>query len=436
MLHILVPALTPRVRYTFGVLAELWGVAYELIPAGREPVAGPLLNYGATPLAGAINVPACGLLTETKIRAEFAPWQWQEDELWLFPQPERSGFAWGFDLPAAVFYLLSGYECYVEGHFDTHARYDLRAYPSAHWQLEAIPWVHRWAQSLWKGLSAQFPRLAHRPPEPDYAFTVDIDAPWKHRHKGPLIAGGGLGRALLRGQWSDATERMRSLWGGQDPYHTFDQLTAWLPKEKTTFFSLLARHSPHDTRFTWQHERYRALLRRLTSQGYRLGIHPSYTSFLDPIKISEETGHLRRILDRPVRQSRQHFLRYRLPDTFRNLMAAGITEEYSLCRYHHGGFPHGMARPFPWFDLEANASTGLSLHPTLLMDRTLQQYLGLSSAEAPAYASRLIETTREVGGTFTMVLHNDSLSESGEWRGWREAIRRIIAAVRALGSVF
>lgn len=430
MLHIVVPALTPRVRYTFGVLAELWGVAYELLPAGTEPVAGPVLHYGADPRRGAVNLPASGLLTETEVRAGFAPWQWGPGgELRLFPQPEGEGFAVAFDLPAAVFYLLSGYECYVEDHFDPHDRYDLRAYPSAYWQLDTTPWVHRWAAGLWQRLEAQFPRLAHQPPKPDYAFTVDIDAPWKHRHKGALIAGGGLGRALLRGQWADVAERLRSLGWGQDPYHTFDRLVAWLPQEKTTFFSLLARHSPQDTRFTWQHEPYRALLRSLASQGYRLGIHPSYTSFLDSAKISTETEHLRRILDRPVQRSRQHFLRYRLPDTFRNLVAAGITDEYSLCRYHRGGFPHGMARPFLWFDLGANVSTGLTLHPTLLMDRTLQQYLRLSPSEAPTYASRLIETTRRVGGTFTIVLHNDSLSESGEWQGWREPIRRIVAEV-------
>jgi hypothetical protein len=434
MLHILVPALTPRLRYTFGVLAELWGIEYELLPAETETLDGPVLYYGDQPRAGAVSLPAAGWLMESEIRSEFAPWRWRsEEELHLFPQAEADGYAVAFDLPAAVFYLLSGYEGYVAGHYDAHERYDPEAYPSAHWRLAQVPWVYRWAEQLWAILSEAFPRLERRAPGYDYAFTVDIDAPWKHRHKGALLAGGGLGRAVLRGHWNEVSERLRSLWRGRDPYHTFDLLREWLPQDKTTFFSLLARHSRHDTRFTWQHEPYRALLRSLASQGYSLGIHPSYLSFRDAGQISTEVGHLHRILDRPITRSRQHFLRYRLPDTFRYLLAAGIRDEYSLCRFQSGGFPHGMARPFLWFDLEANVATDLTLHPTLLMDRTLQQYLGLTPPEAVAYARRLVGITREVGGVFTLLLHNDSLSESGEWQGWREAIRQIVAEVRSSG---
>lgn len=425
MLHILVPELTPRVRYTFAVLTAEWGTPYALHRADASPVTGPTLHYGPITRPDAVNLPWQGLLSESAVRPVFAPWQWGTAEtLCLFPQPDATGFDLAFDLPAAAFYLLSGYECYVAEYLDAHGRYDLAAYPSAHWHLDQWPWVARWADLLWDKLVARFPRLRRASSAPSVQITVDIDAPWKHRHKGPLLAWGGVGRALLRGDRRDLAERLRALLLGQDPYHTFDHLTALLPPAQTTFFALLARHSPHDTRYTWQHGPYRALLRHLAAQGYALGIHPSYTSCLCPARIAEEADRLRQMLGQPVTRSRQHFLRYRLPDTFRALLAAGLTDDYSLCRYDRGGFPHGMRRAFPWYDLLADRATALTLHPTHLMDRTLQQYLALPPAAAPAYAAQVRQ--RAQGGTFTLLLHNDSLSESGEWRGWRAAIEALV----------
>jgi hypothetical protein len=429
MLQILVPALTPRVTYTFALLAELWGLtAYELRVDGEELPPGPRLAYGLTPRADAVTVPCLGLLLEEAPRTTQLPWRWgPAGELEVCPLEAGAGeFDCSFDLPAAVFALASGYESAVQAHLDAHGRYDLAAYPSAAWGLDRTPWVHLWAEGLWARLAQRFPGLPRQRPSYQAQLTVDIDAPWKHRHKGPLVMLGGLLRAVGRGRGAEVQERLRAWLLGQDPYQTFDQLIPLMPPAQSTFFCLLARHSPHDGRFTWQHGPYQALLRQLADEGYPLGLHPSYTSYLNADQIATEAGHLQQLLDRPVTRSRQHFLRYRLPDTYRALLAAGITDDYTLCRYDRGGFPHGMARPFLWFDLTANAATTLTLHPSILMDRTLQQYLGLSPTEAVAHARGLIDTTRAVGGTFTLLLHNDSLSESGEWRGWRESIQAII----------
>ena len=60
------------------------------------------------------------------------------------------------------------------------------------------------------------------------------------------------------------------------------------------------------------------------------------------------------------------------------------------------------------------------------MDVTLQQYLKLSPEDAIAAVKPLIESIKMFGGIFTTLWHNSSLSETGDWQGWRVVYEAII----------
>ena len=121
----------------------------------------------------------------------------------------------------------------------------------------------------------------------------------------------------------------------------------------------------------------------------------------------------------------------KLPETYRYLLEIGIRHEYSPCRFQDGGFPAGMCMPYPWFDLEKNESTELILHPTIAMDRTFQQYKSMMAEESVEAFRVLRQRTRQFGGTFVFLFHNDALSESEEWIGWREPLLRFLAEMKA-----
>ena len=53
------------------------------------------------------------------------------------------------------------------------------------------------------------------------------------------------------------------------------------------------------------------------------------------------------------------------------------------------------------------------------MDRTLKDYLGLSPLDAHAEVERLKQIVKEAGGDLLAIWHNDSVSDKGEWKGWR-----------------
>ena len=85
--------------------------------------------------------------------------------------------------------------------------------------------------------------------------------------------------------------------------------------------------------------------------------------------------------------------------------------------------------PFRFYDLMDECETQLLIHPFILMDVTLRQYLGLNPGEAIIRINRLVEKVKAVNGIFTSLWHNESLSEQGVWRGWRRVFESMIEKV-------
>ena len=53
------------------------------------------------------------------------------------------------------------------------------------------------------------------------------------------------------------------------------------------------------------------------------------------------------------------------------------------------------------------------------MDATLNNYMKLSPDDAKLLVQKLITEVRNVNGTFISLWHNETLSETGIWKGWR-----------------
>lgn len=256
----------------------------------------------------------------------------------------------------------------------------------------------------------------------DFLLTWDLDLPFRFAHKPWYIQAGSALKNLLKGDFQTVLDQIQVVFGQKtDPFDTYDRLMALSPVEKTRIFLQLGRHSAHDTRHPWPNTGQKQVIDRLSRAGYTLGLHPSYHSSDDPAIMEAELGILQ-----AFKHSRQHFLRYREPATFRQLQAAGVQYEYSIAMSHDTGFPTGMAVPYPWYDLEKEQITDLVLIPGMVMDRTLLAYLRLSPDQALAHASETIRACQSVGGLCVLILHNDSLSNYGEWRGWIQTIIEII----------
>ena len=157
-----------------------------------------------------------------------------------------------------------------------------------------------------------------------------------------------------------------------------------------------------------------------------MGIHPSYYSRNHQSRIRNEKEKLERIIGDKVISSRQHFLRFCLPDTYRYLLKLGIREEYSMGYANQVGYRAGTCTPFYWYDLQAEIRTEMRIYPFQVMDGSLRNYMGTEPAEAEQIVDEIIQDIRQYGGIFGLIWHNSSLGGFGHWSGWREVYQKIL----------
>ncbi|HRH39752.1 MAG TPA: polysaccharide deacetylase family protein, partial [Flavobacteriales bacterium] len=172
------------------------------------------------------------------------------------------------------------------------------------------------------------------------------------------------------------------------------------------------------------------LLKRLASVS-EIGLHPSYESSRDERIIARERERLGTVTGRPIHTTRQHFLRWRMPDTFRALIVNGFTEDHSIGFSDRIGFRAGTCTPFPWYDLERDEETPLMLHPFAVMDSALANRTGDGMQKAISDMKHLSGAVREVNGTFVSVWHDRFLSGHEEFKGGPEAMRELVDHAQA-----
>jgi hypothetical protein len=61
------------------------------------------------------------------------------------------------------------------------------------------------------------------------------------------------------------------------------------------------------------------------------------------------------------------------------------------------------------------------------MDSTLNLYMHLSPEEAISRVRILIDKVRKVGGVFSSLWHNETLSDEKQWKGWRIVYETLLA---------
>ncbi|MFN0200634.1 MAG: polysaccharide deacetylase family protein [Bacteroidia bacterium] len=429
MVEIWIKQPSDRLNYVLKWLFEkVYRISYKVRVFGenRGGDGSFILNYTSEiPSPECFSVPNCGLLFGEKVM----PSLFTDAEIpYLYYQGESEN-ALSFDIFSAIFFLLTEVEKYENPQLDTHNRYQEQAYLS--YQLACLPYpiLQKYAQLLQAHFPPAMQAEIERKKSFDYEITFDVDNPWKYKFKPFHVQVGGLLKDIIKGNGGKIKERWAAFVHQKDVYHTFEEVFALCPKEKTRFFFLLYRGSVWDTRYTYEHFAYQQLIKTIHQQGFAVGIHPSYTSSENEKQIAFEIQQLEKILGTKITHSRQHFLKYHHPQTFQALYKQGIRHEYSYCLQKGIGFPNGTAIPFLYYDLSTETETNLLLHPTLVMDRSLQHYLAYSPEKATEEVIHLIKTTQEYGGIFTILFHNEVLSESEEWKGWWRFAREIISTI-------
>lgn len=385
------------------------------------------INYTHDFIENALNIVPCTLLFEKGI---FPP----IIETIIFENVEcpfkinavKSDFP--FDPFSAIFYLVSRYEEYLPFVADSCGRFE--ADQSLSYKLGFIekPIVNIWIRSISEKINQLFPESIKFKPNYSFITTYDIDIAYSYLGK-PIFRGlATASRDMMYGKFGKVKERSKVLLGSlKDPYDSYDYIEEIHKKYelKPIFFIHPGTYGKVDKNISLENNYFKSLISRL-KQNSEIGIHPSYRSVDEPELLKKEINRLSLSSGLKITKSRQHFIYLKFPETFRNYIETGITDDYSLGYASQTGFRAGICSSFFFYDLVNEEETKLLCHPFAFMDGAVKNYMKLNIEESILHLAKIIDEVKKVNGTFISLWHNETLAETEQWKGWRKVYEFMI----------
>jgi hypothetical protein len=384
-------------------------------------------NYTNQYIEDAINITPAKLLFEDKIQAQEISSTFYNDIECIFKtNDERSTFP--FDPFAAAFYLVSRYEEYLPFTKDEFGRFEADQSISSKLNFLDKPVVNIWAKAICRVLNEKYPKAIL--PVQKYSFipTYDIDIAYAFKGKGLARNLGASFKDILKGKFKNLLNRVKVMSGSQkDPFDCYDYIFETHDKNKLNpiFFLHPGTSGKFDKNISLKSTHFKSLINHITKNS-EIGIHSSFRSVSEPNLLDKEINELSLSSGKQITKCRQHFINLKFPETFRNFIKHGITDDYSLGYASHTGFRAGICTPFYFYDLKAEEETKLLLHPFSFMDGASKIYMNLNNNESITQINKLIQEIKEVNGTFISLWHNESLADTGQWKGWRKVYESMI----------
>ncbi len=430
MIVVYSPLDSPRLRFALDVVfTKVLRIGYTLVNDESVLSHGPVHITYATqaPTKSGLHITPTGLLDESGIR-ELKLVVKQGELPIIFPTGKGD---MSFDIFSAVFYMVSRYEEYLPHKRDKHSRYSPEQSLAYKNGFLKRPVVDEWCIWLQDQLLHVFPELTFPKREFNHIVTIDVDTAFAYKGKGAVRTLGGFLKDLSSLNIGNFVERFKVVLGlNPDPYNVFE----WVLELKKRygfeliFFYLLGDYEVNDKNVSHRSTSFRSLIKHVNDYALS-GLHPSYASSKDFSKIKIERNRLREITHMPVTKSRQHFLKFSLPQGYRALLHADITDDYSMAYASSPGFRSGTCTPHPFFDPDLNRITALTVHPFAFMEATFKYYEGVSPEHALNAMKEITDSVKRVNGTLYSTWHNDSLSNHGEWKDWQSVFTGLLSYV-------
>jgi len=436
-----------RARYTVGTILSTLGISHEFVSAADVDGAGPL-SRGVYLVVGtadgglmdricretAVVVLPDPDLESTAPDSVLPEPRTQNPEPALAPkqfrmlsQPTQGGHLVGIaaDLVGLAFKLLARDEEYGVSARDDHDRFLWSGSPLSATDLGPRPLVSEYAHLLLACLLEGC--LQTRQPVIRKEF-------WPHgkpmagclTHDVDVVKRGKLGRgvavrdvrgalsSLVRGRLGRAATQISTIAGtaasDKDPYWSFDRITTMEEARgyRSTYYFMAGNRHPEDAVYSLVEPSIAELMAKLEGSGCEIGLHGSYLSSVDVEMLRSLKAELEGKLGHAVVGHRNHFLRFRAPDSWRAQESVGFAYDATLGFSDREGFRGGHAFPFFPYDLVADRPMGLLEIPLAIMDMSLSKYRKLRGADAEDAMETVLRQTRSVNGLATLLWHNTS----------------------------
>jgi peptidoglycan/xylan/chitin deacetylase (PgdA/CDA1 family) len=238
-------------------------------------------------------------------------------------------------------------------------------------------------------------------------LTHDIDIVYQSISSKGIEALRSLKHSKLKESLSSIA-RMRSR---KDPLCNFSAIMDLEEKygAKSSFF-FMAEH-PADQDYAYNIEDLKPEICEIIERGWEVGLHGGHTSYLNTREIIEKKERIEKVTHKPVHGYRNHFLHFKVPDTWECLSKAGIQYDSTLGYADCAGFRNGVCHPFKPFNLNSNREISIVEIPLIVMDRSLDNaYMRLDTKGKWGMIKMLIDRVAACHGVFTLLWHNTDMA--------------------------
>jgi hypothetical protein len=338
-----------------------------------------------------------------------------------------------FDIFAAIFYLLTRYEEYLPHKKDFYGRYGYENSLAFKKNFLHLPLVNIWLQDFKKKLQEKFSSIFFRTASFGFIPTYDIDIAYSYLHKGFVRSTGKILKLIVQGNLSPVVDQINVLrQRKKDPFDSYEwinDLHSQYHLKSHYFFLVAKKNSKYDKNISPEKKAMQKLIESHSIN--QIGIHPSWQSGNNARKLKFEILKLGHISGKQILSSRQHYIRFTLPETFRQLINAGIEEDFSMGYGSINGFRASVASPFYWYDLEKEEKTKLLLYPFCFMDANSFFEQKFSPQQALEEMRQYYHSIKSINGTMITIWHNTFLGTGKLFAGWKEIYQQFISEVIA-----
>ena len=393
------------------------GVHFRIITAVEEArkYKGCLINYSQQIIPGSFQILPQGLLFKQGIDETKPELKMNSGLMRAYLNPDKQEQAsLNYDIFSMVFYFISRYEEWQSFKEDEHGRFTIENSLLFQYGMQTMPLIDQCVHEFKQKLQQHFEGFTFPPVRAKLVSTLDVDNLYAYRGKSWSRLAAATIKDLFKGDFYNVKRRFKVAVGKEmDPFDIYNEIASFcsdLDIPLIVFF-LLRSGTKYDRTIQPKSRGFNKVISQLTKHGAHIGLHPSYYTSTESLRLLKEKQMLEKKLNENIVLSRQHFLRFRISSTPNLLSNSGIKADFSMGYANAPGFRAGTSFPFRYFDFNSEQAGSIHFIPFCFMDGAFSIHQKLEHSEIMSILLKMSEEIIRTGGNFISVFHERSFDD-------------------------
>ena len=380
--------------------------------------------YGDTALAPALHViPSYQLLHQSHIDTtslHAVSFMWEDKSIYGLGNGNDSHRSeQNIDIFETIFFIISRYEEWYCAPSDMDEIGNMKAGAQflVRHMWEQIPIIDHLVVYFFSQLGYQVPIVYT-----GLRLTHDIDAVWKFPSFYKFLRALGHVMMYQKPKTTRLLHVIRTYFGvifraQKDPFDTFEWLLLGSQTviDKKIYF-LSGGSTKHDGFFDIRHSYVKKIITTAIELGYNIGIHPSFDSYNSGAIMMDEKRILSEVVGRDITDSRQHFLRWKFPQTPALINTSGVLTDSSMGFRDRIGFRCGTGFAYRMYDFAHEKAFDFKEIPLIVMDGAAMQQVDWDSDKFVSLINTFIQSNK-LHTEITFNFHNSFFGQVTEDAG-------------------